>query len=70
MKAGPFAGVAGRAGRLDQREQGIAVAVVADRRIAWVLPDVAPLCQSSWRERLKKCISPVSRVRRSDSAFM
>ena len=30
---------------------------------AWVLPDVAPLCHSSWRERLKKWISPVSRVR-------
>ena len=28
---------------------------------AWVFPDVAPLCHSSSRERLKRCSSPVSR---------
>ena len=37
---------------------------------ACVLPDVAPLCHSSSRERLHRCSSPVSRVRASASAFM
>ena len=31
---------------------------------ACVLPEVAPLCQSSLRERLNRCSSPVSRLRR------
>src|SRR5436309_13198998 len=31
MKAGALPGVTGRAGRLDQRDQGIAIAVIADR---------------------------------------
>ena len=33
------------------------------------LPDVAPLCQSSLRERDQNHISPVARVRASDSSF-
>src|SRR4051812_411728 len=37
---------------------------------ASVLPDVAPLCQSSSRERLQNHASPVSRVRRSASSFI
>ena len=37
---------------------------------ACVLPEVAPLCQSSLRERLNRCSSPVSRLRRSASSFM
>ncbi len=39
-------------------------------RTRWTFPEVSPLCQSSPRERLKKWISPVSRVRRSASSFM
>src|SRR4051794_1198828 len=39
-------------------------------RSARGLPLVAPLCPSSWRERLQKWTSPVSRVSASDSAFM
>ena len=71
VEAGALSGVARRPGRLDEREQRVAVAVDSGSPGApGVLPDVAPLCQSSWRERLKKCISPVSRVSRSDSAFM
>ena len=70
MKAGPLAGVAGRARRLDEGHERVAVAVIADRLTVWVLPEVAPLCHSSSRERLKKWISPVSRVRRNASEFM
>ncbi len=36
----------------------------------WVLPLVAPLCQSSWRLRLQNQVWPVSRVLASDSSFM
>src|SRR5204863_4432344 len=36
----------------------------------WVLPEVAPLCHSSFRERDQSHVWPVSRVRRSDSSFM
>ncbi len=39
-------------------------------RRASVLPEVAPLCHSSCRLRLKKCSSPVRRVAASASAFM
>ena len=39
-------------------------------RTRWMLPDVAPLCQSSCRERLQNHISPLSRVRRSASRSM
>ena len=64
-EAGALAGVAGRAGGLDEREQRVAVAVErAARGRACVLPDVAPLCHSSSRERLHRCSSPVSRVLR------
>ena len=50
-------------GGLDEREQRVAVAVEAQRLDRWMLPDVAPLCHSSSRERLQRCSSPVSRVR-------
>ena len=36
---------------------------------ACVLPEVAPLCHSSFRLRLHRCSSPVSRVRVTDSAL-
>ena len=39
-------------------------------RTAWVLPLVAPLRHSSWRERLQNHVSPRSRVRSSDSRFI
>ena len=42
----------------------------ATARTAWVLPLVAPLCHSSWRERLQNQVSPRSRVRSSDSRFI
>jgi hypothetical protein len=35
-----------------------------------VFPDVAPLCQSSCRERLQNHASPLSRVSRSASSFI
>ena len=34
------------------------------------LPEVSPLCHSSWRERDQNQTSPVSRVRRSASSSM
>ena len=36
----------------------------------WTFPEVAPLCQSSFRERDQNHISPVARVRSSASSFM
>ena len=63
VKAGPLAGVAGRAGGLDEREQRVAVAVVAHRLHAPACcPTSRPCARAPCRERLKKCISPVSRV--------
>ncbi len=37
-------------------------------RTRWTLPDVAPLCYGSPRERLQRCSSPVARVRCTASA--
>ena len=67
VEARALAGVAGGPGRLDEREHGVAVAVERSALTAWVLPDVAPLCHSSSRERLQRCSSPVARVRSSAS---
>ena len=59
VKAGPLTGVARRAGRLDQREQRVGVAVVADRldRAACSRRS-RPCARARWRERLKKWTSP------------
>jgi len=62
VKAGALARVAGRTGGLDEGEYRVAIAVEAPRTFC-VLPLVAPLCQSSSRERLQRWSSPVSRVR-------
>ena len=63
VKAGALAGVAGRArparpARAARRRRSRSGSPAPP----WVLPEVAPLCQSSWRVRLKKWVSPVSRV--------
>jgi phosphoribosyl-AMP cyclohydrolase len=39
-------------------------------RTRWTLPEVSPLCHSSWRERLQNHVSPLSRVRARASSFM
>src|SRR5215470_4629123 len=36
----------------------------------WTWPEVSPLCQSAWRDRLKYQASPVSMVRASAAAFI
>ena len=64
VEAGALAGVARRAGGLDQREDRVLVAVERSACSRRTLPEVSPLCHSSWRERDQNHISPVSRVRR------
>jgi hypothetical protein len=46
-EAGPLTGVAGGPGRLDEGEDGVRVAVVAELADPLDVPEVAPLCQSS-----------------------
>ena len=36
----------------------------------WRSPEVSPLHQNSWRDRLQNHVRPVSSDRRSDSAFI
>jgi hypothetical protein len=69
-EAGRLAGVAGRAGRIDEHQQGVTVAVDAQLAHLSTLPLSSPFFHSSARERDQKWAKPVSSVRASASAFI
>ena len=70
IKAGPLAGVTGGAGGFDEREQGVAVTVDAQRAHGLTLPLVSPFSHCSSRERLHRCSWPLARVSSRARSFM
>ena len=68
VEAGAVAGVAGGTDLVDLDQQGVAVAVEPDLATSWRWPEVSPLTQYSWRDRLQNVVRPVVRVRCSASS--